>query len=200
MTSSPVDSAIDTLVAYFSTVALTFRNRQITLNARRGWARDQDSFDYTQGPLLTIHSVSEDHDDHMPYPVVESSADGEKTQWNVSDWEANVHLNLFAPTRKELHTAGHVVQRALHNDIPFPPGLTLTQGSHFSRLIELRIESGEDIAEGQTPQIAEWRRRWDGVLTFSEIVDQLTPRQQQWLLRTDSSDTLVTPENTTIIP
>lgn len=180
-----IDSALDTIAAYFAGLAGIAA-------ARRGWPEHQQDLDLSGGPVCTLTFVDDARQLIAPWPV----AEGPTVTYKVAEYEIAAQLDLWAAYRAQRDDAAAVVEAGLHNRLPILHGLYLTQADYFSRPLTIVASQGRNDDQPDDAVVGEWRRRWMLTITTDLVVQANTPQQLELILRTTSGGT--TESDTTI--
>lgn len=195
--TDPIDNAVVALVAHLTAnVMVTYGNEApAALRVQRGWAENNQDVDL-RTPFAVVTHFSEKRHEHNPY-LLDDVAGPPPYRWHVADLTFSGQLDLFCPHRRTRAEIGDDIRVALHDDLPFRPGLHLTAADYHNARITIHSERGRDSQMAAQAQVGEWRRTWDLLITCSEIVETSTPELSSVLLRVRTSDSGPT-EDTTI--
>lgn len=180
MAISPIDSAVDAIVAHLgSVVTVTYNGTTSPIRCFRAWRENGQVYDFDGGPILTLVVFSEMREEHIP-ALLESAT---PQLWSVADLTWRMQLDLWAPHRVTRDEVAQAIRTNLHDDIPFRVGLHLTHADYYSRDITVHSEEVRDPVDALSPQAGVWRRAWTLTAISPEVVEQLTPQQLEWVVR-----------------
>lgn len=193
MPISPVDSAVDAIVAFLgSVVMVTYNGATAPIRCYRGWRENDQPYDFDGGPIVTLTMFSEQREEHIP-GLLESTP---PQLWSVADLTWRMQLDLWAPYRAMRDVVAQTIRTNLHDDIPFRVGLHLTHADYYSRFITVHAEEVRDPNDMLSPQAGVWRRSWTLTVVSPEVVEQLTPQQLEWVVRQRTEQGTIIEEDT----
>lgn len=184
MAIDPIESAIDALIAHFSTLTVAWKGSTASLRVERGWTEGNTAFDFEDGPVLTLTHLSERREEHTPEPT----AEGPTVTWNVADLTILVQMDLWSPYREVHDDAALAVREALHDDLPYRVGLHLTSDDYYDQEITVHTSEGRNLPTSEGPQVGEWRRMWELTVSAAEVREIDMPQQETWQLDTVVND------------
>lgn len=169
MALDPVDAALDAIAAHLA-------GQAGIASALRGWPEHGKRLDLSAGPVVSVVQASEPERELVPPTEVgrESLGDGRlRVLYEVALVRFDVQLDLWARHRATRDHAALIVERALHNRIPWRTGLELTSDGYHGRPLSIEARGGFPVDDDESVSAGEWRQRW----TLRVLTDEVVPRE-----------------------
>lgn len=184
MPLDPVDAALDALAAHLGGV-------EGIAEAMRGWPEHGKRFSLASGPVVTLVRAGEPERELVPPTEVDRADLGGgrlEVLYQVALVRFDVQLDLWARHRATRDHAALLVERALHNRIPWKTGLEISSTGYHSRPLSIEARGGMPVDTDESVSVGEWRHRWMLRVLTDEVVPAETATQQVITLRTQIDD------------
>jgi hypothetical protein len=152
-----------------------------TLRAVPGWPEHKEDGDLSLGPLLSVHVVRADSQQHgamlvaeLDHPTDEDLAIG---LYDVGSWSGTIQLTLWATHKKTLQEISLPLREAMLPD-PDSVGLNLVMSTYYGAILGLDDDIVERPPQSETEnQRGEFVMRWDVKVTSRLLRERTKPRQ-----------------------